>query len=92
MDIKASKWHRDDNSRYARGYEIMRYLIDTNVFLFYVRESDRLSKEVSELLWDTSNTINISSRSIEEITQRPCGPRYNGTRHNQQNNTHKLGQ
>ena len=45
----------------------MRYLIDTNVFLFYVRESDRLSKEVSELLWDTSNTINISSRSIEEI-------------------------
>ena len=45
----------------------MRYLIDTNIFLFFVRESDKLSKEVSDLLWDTSNTINISSRSIEEI-------------------------
>jgi PIN domain nuclease of toxin-antitoxin system len=45
----------------------MRYLIDTNILLFYVLERDRISKEVFELLWDTSNTINISSRSIEEI-------------------------
>jgi PIN domain nuclease of toxin-antitoxin system len=45
----------------------MRYLIDTNIFLFVIKENDRLSKEVSELLWDNSNTINISSRSIEEI-------------------------
>ena len=30
-------------------------------------EKDRLSKEVSDLLWDSSNTINISSRSIEEL-------------------------
>jgi PIN domain nuclease of toxin-antitoxin system len=45
----------------------MRYLIDTNILLFTVKEEDRLSKEVSELLWDSSNTINISSRSIEEI-------------------------
>jgi len=45
----------------------MRYLIDTNIFLFYTLEKDKLSKEVFELLWDTSNTINISSRSIEEI-------------------------
>ena len=45
----------------------MRYLIDTNILLFFIRESDRLSKEVFELLCDTSNTINISSRSIEEL-------------------------
>jgi PIN domain nuclease of toxin-antitoxin system len=45
----------------------MRYLIDTNILLFAVQEEDRLSKNVSDLLWDTSNTINISSRSIEEI-------------------------
>ncbi|MDR0517798.1 MAG: type II toxin-antitoxin system VapC family toxin [Fibromonadaceae bacterium] len=45
----------------------MRYLIDTNILLFIILEKDRLSKEVSELLCDTSNTINISSRSIEEI-------------------------
>ena len=45
----------------------MRYLIDTNILLFTVKERDRLSKDVSELLYDASNTINISSRSIEEI-------------------------
>ena len=45
----------------------MRYLIDTNILLFAIKEEDRLSKEVSELLLDPSNTINISSRSIEEI-------------------------
>jgi len=45
----------------------MRYLIDTNILLFIVKERDRLSKEVFDLLWDSLNTINISSRSIEEI-------------------------
>ncbi|MDR2554073.1 MAG: type II toxin-antitoxin system VapC family toxin [Fibromonadaceae bacterium] len=45
----------------------MRYLIDTNILLFYIWEDDRLSKEVFDLLWDNSNIINISSRSIEEI-------------------------
>ena len=45
----------------------MRYLIDTNIFLFYTLENDRLSKEVFELLCDPLNIINISSRSIEEI-------------------------
>jgi len=45
----------------------MRYLIDTNILLFFVSENDRLSKKVFELLWDSSNTINVSSRSIEEI-------------------------
>jgi PIN domain nuclease of toxin-antitoxin system len=45
----------------------MRYLIDTNILLFAIKESERISKDVSELIWDTLNTINISSRSIEEI-------------------------
>ena len=45
----------------------MRYLIDTNILIFTVKENDRLSNEVSDLLWDRTNTINISSRSIEEI-------------------------
>ena len=45
----------------------MRYLIDTNIFLFYALENDRLSREVFELLCDPLNIINISSRSIEEI-------------------------
>jgi tRNA(fMet)-specific endonuclease VapC len=45
----------------------MRYLIDTNILLFLVTEDDRLSKDVFDLIWDSSNTINISSRSIEEI-------------------------
>jgi len=45
----------------------MRYIIDTNILLFYISEKDRLSKEVSDLLWDSSNTINVSSRSIEEL-------------------------
>jgi PIN domain nuclease of toxin-antitoxin system len=35
--------------------------------LFTIKEKDRLSRDVAELLSDTSNTINISSRSIEEI-------------------------
>jgi PIN domain nuclease of toxin-antitoxin system len=35
--------------------------------LFAIKEEDRLSKKVSELLLDPSNTINISSRSIEEL-------------------------
>jgi len=33
----------------------MRYIIDTNILLFYISEKDRLSKEVSDLLWDSSN-------------------------------------
>jgi len=45
----------------------MRYLIDTNILLFVIKEDERLSKDVSDLLWDSSNTINVSSRSIEEI-------------------------
>ncbi len=45
----------------------MRYFIDTNIFLFYIREKDRLSKDVLNAIEESSNSIYISSRSIEEI-------------------------
>jgi PIN domain nuclease of toxin-antitoxin system len=45
----------------------MRYFIDTNIFLFYIREKDRLSKNILDTIEESSNSIYISSRSIEEI-------------------------
>jgi len=45
----------------------MRYFIDTNIFLFYIREKNRLSKNVLDTIEESSNSIYISSRSIEEI-------------------------
>jgi PIN domain nuclease of toxin-antitoxin system len=45
----------------------MRYFIDTNIFLFYIREKDRLSKNVLDTIEENSNSIYISSKSIEEI-------------------------
>ena len=45
----------------------MCYLIDTNVFLFFIREKDRLSKNVFDILTDYENTIYLSSESIKEI-------------------------
>jgi PIN domain nuclease of toxin-antitoxin system len=45
----------------------MCYLIDTNVFLFFIREKDRLSKNVFDILTDYENIIYLSSESIKEI-------------------------
>ncbi|MDR2732421.1 MAG: type II toxin-antitoxin system VapC family toxin [Fibromonadaceae bacterium] len=45
----------------------MRYLIDTNIFLFTVQEQDKLSKEVQYILEDYENNIYLSSESIKEI-------------------------
>jgi PIN domain nuclease of toxin-antitoxin system len=45
----------------------MRYLIDTNIFLFFIREKDRLSKNVFDILTDYENIIYLSSESIKEI-------------------------
>jgi len=49
----------------------MRYFIDTNIFLFYIRERDRLSKNVLDTIEESSNSVYISSRSIEEIIHFP---------------------
>jgi len=43
----------------------MRYLIDTNIYLFIIQEKDKLSKEVSDIIADYENKIYISSESIK---------------------------
>jgi PIN domain nuclease of toxin-antitoxin system len=45
----------------------MRYLIDTNVFLFYCLEEELLSRQVLDILEDYGNLIFISAESIKEI-------------------------
>ena len=45
----------------------MRYLVDTNIFLFAMRERDKLQKDVLEIITDYENKIYISSESIKEI-------------------------
>jgi len=45
----------------------MRYLIDTNIFLFVIQEQDKLSKDVQFIIDDYENKIYISSESIKEI-------------------------
>jgi PIN domain nuclease of toxin-antitoxin system len=45
----------------------MRYLIDTNIFLFAMQEQDKLSKDVQYIIGDYENKIYISSESIKEI-------------------------
>ena len=45
----------------------MRYLIDTNILIFSIREKDRISKDILDIIEDNSNLIYVSSRSIEEI-------------------------
>jgi PIN domain nuclease of toxin-antitoxin system len=47
--------------------EKMRYLIDTNIFLFVVQEEDKLSRDVKCIIYDYENNIYISSESIKEI-------------------------
>jgi len=45
----------------------MRFLIDTNIFLFAMRERDKLHKDVLDIITDYENKIYISSESIKEI-------------------------
>jgi PIN domain nuclease of toxin-antitoxin system len=45
----------------------MRYLIDTNIFLFFVQEKDKLNKDIWSIITDYENKIYISSESIKEI-------------------------
>jgi len=45
----------------------MRYLIDTNIFLFVIQERDKLSKDVQYIIGGYENKIYISSESIKEI-------------------------
>ena len=46
----------------------MKFLIDTNIFLFAIEDSKRLSKKAILLLEDESNELFLSQASLWEIT------------------------
>jgi PIN domain nuclease of toxin-antitoxin system len=45
----------------------MRYLIDTNIFLFAMQERDKLSKDVLDIITDYENRIYIKKEHILEL-------------------------
>jgi PIN domain nuclease of toxin-antitoxin system len=45
---------------------MQRYLIDTNIFIFYVVSNDFIDRDVRQILEDYENTIYISSESVKE--------------------------
>ncbi len=46
------------------------YMLDTHIFLWWLSDADRLSKEVFDIISDSSNQIYISSASIWEIATK----------------------
>lgn len=44
----------------------MRYLIDTNILLFYLSDPDEVSAEVKDILGDYGNRIYIPAKCVEE--------------------------
>ncbi len=44
-----------------------KYLLDTHIFLWWISDSNQLSKEIFDIIADTSNQIYISSATIWEI-------------------------
>jgi len=45
----------------------MRYFIDTNILIFIVMDPDLLTKEVKDILDDSSNLIYVPSKCVEEL-------------------------
>ena len=45
----------------------MRYMIDTNIFVFLVNDLSQLSKDVESIIQDYSNTLHISAESVKEL-------------------------
>jgi len=45
----------------------VRYLIDTNIFIYLVKDYNQLSKDVRTILEDYNNTFCISSESVKEL-------------------------
>jgi len=45
----------------------MRYLIDTNIFIFQATDPQQLSRDVAEILGDYENLIYISTESLREL-------------------------
>ncbi|MDR2041505.1 MAG: type II toxin-antitoxin system VapC family toxin [Tannerella sp.] len=55
--------------RHESHHEIdrMRYLIDTNIFIFYAVDRNQLDKDILYILNDCGNIIHISSESVKEL-------------------------
>jgi PIN domain nuclease of toxin-antitoxin system len=47
----------------------MRYLIDTNIFLFSIIDTERLTKKVRQILEGYDDQVYFSAESIKEIIQ-----------------------
>lgn len=45
----------------------MRYMIDTNIFVFLVTDISQLDKDVESIIQDYSNTLHISAESVKEL-------------------------
>ncbi len=45
----------------------MRYLLDTNIFIFYATDREKLSKDVQAVLEDYENTFYMSAESVKEL-------------------------
>ncbi len=45
----------------------MRYLIDTNIFLYLTTDVTLLANEVRDILDDNENTLYISVESVKEL-------------------------
>ncbi len=45
----------------------MRYMIDTNIFVFLVTDLSQLSKDVESIIQDYSNTLHMSTESVKEL-------------------------
>lgn len=45
----------------------MRYLLDTNIFIFLVLDPDSLSRDVRAIFDDYDNTFYMSSESVKEL-------------------------
>jgi len=44
-----------------------RYLIDSNIILFYVKDQEQLTEEVKDILNDYDNRIYVPSKCVEEL-------------------------
>ena len=60
----------------------MRYMLDTNIFIFMANDSGELSKPLERLLHDWSNTFCMSIESVREIIIKQRGKDFNGKRWN----------
>ncbi len=44
-----------------------RYLIDTNILYYIIEEKDRLTKDVSAIVYDIDNALYASAESVKEL-------------------------